>query len=303
MGTLLPLALLLLTLVTACDRDVAPASGPRYGAQPDGVSTRIYLLAVHPLHNPVKMFAVYQPLVDGLNLKLNGSARFALEASVDYQDFERKYRQRGPEFLLPNPWQTLDAQKRGYQVIAMAGEADDFKGLIIVRRDSGVAQPADLRGKVVSYPSYTALAACIMPQYYLHQHGIDVTRDITNRYVGSQESSIMNVYLRESAAGATWPPPWRLFQREHPREAAELRVAWETESLLNNSVMVRDDVPAEVRQQVQEYLLGLEATAEGKRILAGAETARFGPADDGTYEVVRRYVARFEREVRPVEKP
>ena len=69
-------------------------------------------------------------------------------------------------------------------------------------------------------------------------------RDIENRYVGSQESSIMNAYLGQTAAGATWPPPWRAFQKEHPREAAELKVIWETESLVNNSVMVRDDVPA-----------------------------------------------------------
>ena len=46
-----------------------------------------------------------------------------------------------------------------------------------------------------------------MPQYYLHQQGIDVNRDIQNAYVGSQESSIMNAYLGQSAAGVTWPPP------------------------------------------------------------------------------------------------
>ncbi len=77
-------------------------------------------------------------------------------------------------FSTPNPWQTLEAIKVGYHVITMAGD------------------PADLKGKVPSYPSHTALAACIMPQYYLHQHGINLVRDIMNHYVGSQELSIMN---------------------------------------------------------------------------------------------------------------
>ena len=153
--------------------------------------------------------------------------------------------------LLPNPWQTLEAMKVGYHVIAMAGDAEDFKGIFIVRKDSGIKTPADLRGKVVSYPSPTALAACIMPQYFLHRNGIDVNRDIENAYVGSQESSIMNAYLGKSAAGATWPPPWRLFQQDHPAEAAQLKVIWETPSLLNNSVMVRDDVPAAVGRRVR----------------------------------------------------
>lgn len=71
---------------------------------------------------------------------------------------------------MPNPWQTIQAQKVGYKVLAMWGKAQDFKGIFIVREKSTVKVPADLRGKAVSYPSPTALAAAIMPQYFLHQH-------------------------------------------------------------------------------------------------------------------------------------
>jgi phosphonate transport system substrate-binding protein len=229
-------------------------------------------------------------------------ARFDLEAARDYANFEEKFRQRKSEFLLPNPWQTLEAMKVGYHVIAMAGEAQDFKGLFVVRRDSEVKRPGDLKGKSVAYPSPTALAACIMPQYFLHGYGINIRTEIENRYVGSQESAIMNAYLGKTAAGVTWPPPWRAFQKEHPREAAELKVIWETESLINNSVMVRDDVAPELAQQVRALLLGLAGSAQGKAILAGMETASFLPASDADYDVVRQYVARFEREVRPVEE-
>lgn len=163
--------------------------------------------------------------------------------------------------------------------------------------------PADLKGKAVSYPSPTALAACIMPQYFLHTHGVDVNEDIDNQYVGSQESSIMNAYLGLTAAGATWPTPWRAFQREHPAEAAQLMVIWETEPLINNSVMVRDDVPQEIAARVEELLLGLDETAQGVAILKTMETARFLPAKDSDYGVVRDYLARFEAEVRRVGGP
>ena len=112
----------------------------------------------------------------------------------------------------------------------------------------------------------------------------------------------MNAYLKLTAAGATWPTPWRAFQKEHPQEASELKVMWETESLINNSVMVRNDVPVEVRDQVRALLLGLDGSVEGKAILVGMETARFLAATDEDYDVVRRYVSRFEREVRPVEQ-
>jgi len=61
-----------------------------------------------------------------------------LEASRDYQAYEVKFRNRKPELILPNPWQTLEAIKVGYQVIAMAGDAEDFNGIFIVRKDSGI---------------------------------------------------------------------------------------------------------------------------------------------------------------------
>lgn len=297
-GRMIVIAMVLLVGVLACSRE-PERKGPQLGAKSPAVALPVYSLAVHPLHNPAKLMAAYQPLVDYLNDRLSG-ARLVLEASRDYANFEEKYRGRMPEFILPNPWQTLQAMKVGYRVIAMAGEPADFKGIFIVRRDSTLQRPADLKGKAVSYPSPTALAACIMPQYFLHRQGINVSREIDNRYVGSQESAIMNAFLGQTAAGATWPPPWRAFQKEHPHEAAALKVIWETESLVNNSVMARADVPAEVVAQVRALLLGLNATAAGKAILAGMETARFLPATAREYDVVQQYVDRFEREVRPV---
>jgi phosphonate transport system substrate-binding protein len=291
--------LLALAATVGCRREPENA-GPRYGEVAISGNTAVYSFGVHPLHNPKKLFEAYQPLMEYLNAELP-SVNFMLDASRDYNAYEAKFRNRKPDFLLPNPWQTLEAMKVGYHVIAMAGDREDFKGIFIVRKDSGINQPIDLKGRAVSYPSPTALAACIMPQYFLHQNGIDVNRDIENRYVGSQESSIMNAYLEKTAAGATWPQPWRAFQREHPEEAADLKVAWQTDPLINNSIMVRDDVPDTLQLQVRMLLTGLGATQETRNILAGMEIARFTAATDSDYAFVKEYISHFESEVRKVE--
>lgn len=292
--------MLLLFVTPSCTRQ-ADDTGPRYGASETHQDLKVYKFAVHPLHNPAKLVEVYQPLLDSLNSRLSG-ARLELEASRDYASFEEKYKAGKPEFLLPNPWQTLQAMTVKYHVIAMAGESADFRGLFIVRRDSDITRPLELKGRSVSYPSPTALAACIMPQYFLHLQGLDVNRDIVNRYVGSQESSIMSVYLKQSSVGATWPPPWRAFQKNHPREAAELKIVWETDSLINNSVMVRNDVPEQLSVQVRSLLVGLAGSDDGRALLKHIETTRFIVAGNPDYDVVRNYITRFEREVRPVEQ-
>lgn len=293
--------MLAVLLLAACEQRAAQKPLP-YSTAPAASEVSLYRLAVHPLYNPAKLSAAYQPLVEHLNRQME-NVHFELEASLDYASFEKKYRARGPALLLPNPWQTLQAMQAGYHVIAMAGDAQDFKGIFIARRDSGIKTPADLKGKVVCYPAPTALAAAIMPQYFLHTHGIDVNKDIQNVYVGSQESSIMNVYLGRAAAGATWPPPWRLFQKENPREAAQLMLLWETPSLINNSVMARDDVPQAVRESVTRALLALTQTPAGRAVLLGMETGRFHAANDASYALVAPYIERFEKQVRKVDTP
>lgn len=291
--------LALLIAVAACGGRAVET--PEYRTTPGSTGKPVYSFAVHPLYNPAKLSDAYQPLIDYLNRELP-DAQLSLEASKDYAAFEEKYSRAAPAFILPNPWQTIQATKAGYHVIATAGDADDFRGIFVVRKNSPIRRPTDLMGKAVSYPAPSALAACIMPQYFLYRHGVDVNRDIENKYVGSQESSIMNAYLGLTAAGATWPPPWRAFQSDHPREAAELKVLWETEPLINNSVMARGDVPAGLQARIRTLLAGLTTTAEGRAILAGMETARFTAADDRDYDVVRRYVARFEADVRRVQR-
>lgn len=285
----------------ACGRD--PVERPLvYTAAPARAARPIYPFAVHPLHNPQKLAEAYQPLIDLLNRRLP-NARMELVASRDYPAYNQRIRERGPVMLLANPWQALEAIKVGYGVIAMAGDAEDFKGIFVTRKDSPIRNVLDLKGQVVSYPAATALAACIMPQDFLHRHGLDVNRDITNVYVGSQESSILQAYLGKAAVAATWPPPWRMFQKDHPREASELRVLWETPHLLNNAVLLRDDVPEELRDTVRQTLLELPNSAEGQAILRGMSTARFYPANDASYAPVRSYIADFERDIRKVEGP
>jgi phosphonate transport system substrate-binding protein len=126
-------------------------------------------------------------------------------------------------------------------------------------------------------------------------------RDLHNEYVGSQESSIMSVYRGDADAGATWPPPWRSFQQTYPTEAATMQVIWETPHLVNNSVMVRDDVPPSIRDKVRSVLFELSTAPAGASILAASHTARFHPATNASYQPVAEFIKRFEKSVRPVE--
>jgi ABC-type phosphate/phosphonate transport system substrate-binding protein len=140
----------------------------------------------------------------------------------------------------------------------------------------------------------------MMPQWYLHTHGLDINQDIKNCYVGSQESSIMNVYLGQTAAGSTWPPPWHAFAKERPEVADALVVKWETKPLPNNGLIVLKDVDSKLVDTISELLFNIHTHEEGRKILKPMELSRFESAGDSTYKPVREFLDRFEKMVRPI---
>jgi phosphonate transport system substrate-binding protein len=202
---------------------------------------------------------------------------------------------------MPNPYQTVRSLKYGYRVFGKMGNDEMFRGIILVRKDGGIRKVSDLKGKKVSYPAPTALAATMMPQYYLHTHGLDVNRDVENMYVGSQESSIMNVLRGHVAAGATWPVPWKTFQKDNPEMAAQLEVKWQTGTLPNNGWVAREDVPSALAEDVGKALVALDKTQEGRGMLEKLGITRFERATNETYKPVQRYLKTFSETVRPVD--
>ena len=289
--------LFILASMTGCLQQDASSHEPEV-VETHNLKTE-YRFAVHPLHNPTRLFEVFNPLLEYLNNNIKDS-HFILEASRDYATFDNKLKQKTVSFALPNPYQTLIALEHDYRVIAKMGDDINFKGIILVRKDSHIRKPKDLKGKSVSFPAPTALAATMLPQYYLHTHGLNINKDITNKYVGSQESSIMNVFLGTTAAGATWPPPWQALSNERPELKEQLKVIWETQSLPNNSIVVRNDVPDTLAIQVQTLLANLHNTTEGKLILEKMYLSKYEIADNETYNSVKKFVTKFDKTVRPL---
>ena len=225
-------ALIALLLVAACGKSPDTTYEPSFSplSQAD---IKEYVVGIHPLHNPQRLIEMYGPILEYIEATIPG-VHFRLEASRDYAEFDKKLYSGHFDFAMPNPYQTILSLKHGYRVFGKMADDGNFRGIILVRKDSHIRAVSDLKGKKVAYPAPTALAATMMTQYYLHTHGIDVNRDIENLYVGSQESSIMNVFRGHVAAGATWPLPWLAFNAEHPDQANQLEVKWQTGTLPNN---------------------------------------------------------------------
>jgi len=277
---------------------VSEKYSPTYSITPP-IANNEYIFGIHPLYNPKKLQEVYGPLIEYFNKNIP-NITFRLEASRNYATYNEKLYAGKFHFALPNPYQTINSIDCGYTVFGKNGDDENFCGIIIIRKDENIKTIDDLKGKAISFPAPTALAATMMPQYFLYENGLDVMNDIDIRYVGSQESSIMSVYSGNTVAAATWPQPWMQFVKNEPELASELEVKWTTKPLINNGLVVRNDISPELIIQIENILFNLHTHEEGRIILERMNLSKFEKANNQTYNIIKTFLERFNKNIRPI---
>ncbi|HWR02820.1 MAG TPA: PhnD/SsuA/transferrin family substrate-binding protein [Humidesulfovibrio sp.] len=286
--------------LSACADAERPLYKPQYTANRPSGSTQ-FIFAPHPLMTPQKLAEVYGALVDQLNQRLaRDRITLKLEASSSYAAFNEKLRGRKVHFALPNPYQTVLAQDYGYKIFGKADRDEDFRGIILARRDFPLVSPLGLKGATVAFPAPTALAATMMPELFLKENGLDPRSDIIQLFTGTHDSALISACLGSAAAVCTWPRAWDMFQKEHPQEARLLAVRWRTASLPDNGLIALNSVPEHVRSKVAQAFFQLHESPEGRRIALLSGTPRYIPADNATYAPVHAFIARYNASVRPL---
>jgi len=77
-----------------------------------------------------------------------------------------------------------------------------FHSVVLVKRDSGAASIADLKGKSFSFGSELSTSGHLMPRYYFQQLGIDPEQDFTTvNYSGAHDKTALLVQAGKAFAG------------------------------------------------------------------------------------------------------
>ncbi|MFH1493589.1 MAG: phosphate/phosphite/phosphonate ABC transporter substrate-binding protein [Pseudomonadota bacterium] len=273
------------------------AASAEGGYRPRGTTATetTYVFAPHPYLNPQELHSAYEPIMRYLERKIPG-ARFSVETSRDYAAYEEKIVARRFHFGLPNPYQTVFSQNYGYRVIAKMTPDENFRGMMVARKDSKLRDPQDLSGKPLCFSSATAVAATMLPLLHLHELGLKV-KDNPIKFVGSPISAIMNTYTGDALACGTTVRFWRNWSRENPDKAKELETLWQTGSLPHNGVITRDDVPPELAQQVASALAGMDKDKELDQSQFKVGQAHFELADNTTYQPMAVFLKRYDEAI------
>jgi phosphonate transport system substrate-binding protein len=187
---------------------------------------------------------------------------------------------------------------RGAKAIAQRDIDADFHSLFIAHKTAGLAPFEDvsgvraLAGHTFTFGSETSTSGRLMPQYYLHQGGLDEA-DFKGRpgFSGSHDATIEAVASGSFEAGAVNEQVWKSTQDAGKVDLGDVVVLWRTPGYADYHWLVRPDLDdtfgAGTTRKITDRLLGLDiADPADKAVLELFGATSFVTTDNARYDVI-----------------
>jgi phosphonate transport system substrate-binding protein len=196
------------------------------------------------------------------------------------------------------------------RVVRRHGELS-YRGQIITHVASGIEHLRQLSGKRMAYVDPASTSGYILPKALLEREGIRPAEEV---FAMRHDNVVTMVYQRQVDAGATYySPPDPVtgeirdararVRHQFPDVVEKVRILALTDSIPNDPVVVRRDLPEEVVDRIVRGLMAFQATPEGRRALFEIYSVEgFAPVSDRDYDglrqLLRQYVGDVERLLR-----
>lgn len=256
--------------------------------------------------NPVKLFFV--PSVDAKSLEDN-SKKFKtyLEANTPYK-FEVAVPQsyialveaigsKRADVAAINSFGYILAHEK-YQAEAkltvLRHGSATYQSQFIAKADSGINSIADLKGKKIAFVDPASASGYLLPLKTLKDKGVEPKETV---FAGKHDNVVSMIYQGQVDAGATfYSPPnegkmedaRRLVLTQYPDVEKKVKIIELSESIPNDPIIFRKEMPEEMKAKIVDALLAFIATPEGKDAFKAMYSIdEMKKSTDADYEPVR----------------
>ena len=247
------------------------------------------ILGVFPRYKATENITMYTPLADHLSQHLG--RKVTLVTSKDFDAFWQGVTEQRYDIVHYNQYHyTHSAQS--YQVIAHNQEfgKDAVSGALFVRKDSGITEVLQLRGKTIIFGGgKDAMLSYIGPMYLLMQAGLK-KGDFEAKFAVNPPNAMVALYRKQADAAGGGGILIDLAPVRKAVNADDIVVLARTEPLLFLPWAVKRSMPAKLRESIRATLTQLEHSESGRAVLKAANTTGMRKADDKDYDAHRRMI-------------
>lgn len=248
------------------------------------------VLGIFPRYNATDTATMYMPLADYLSQRL-GNVKVTVATTKDFDTFWKGVEEQKYDIVHFNQYQFIRSAQH-YRVIAHSQEfgRSAVAGAIFVRRDSGITELSQLKGRTVIFGGgKDAMLSYIAPRFLLMTAGLK-DEDFKSEFAVNPPNALLALYHRQADAAGGGDILVDLPVVKNAIDAGELKVLATTDPLLFLPWAVKRTMPAKLRTSIQSILTELGQNASGKEILKAAKTSGINKAEDKDYAVHRTMV-------------
>lgn len=248
------------------------------------------IMGVFPRRNAAETAKLFTPMAAYLGERLGREVK--LVTSRNFDSFWRAVTEQRYDIVHYNQYHYIRSAKN-YKVIAHTQEfgKDAVAGVLFVRKDSGITEVSQLRGRTVIFGGgKDAMLSYIAPRYLLMQAGLK-EGDFRTEIAVNPQNALVALYHRQADAAGGGDVVLDQPVIKSAINAEEIRLLAETEPLLFLPWAVKRTIPAKLADSIQSTLLDLKNSDAGRQVLKSAIMTGMGNAGDRDYDPHRKMTA------------
>lgn len=247
------------------------------------------VLGVFPRRNAAETTKLFTPMAEHLGAQIGRPVK--LVTAKDFESFWQGVTEQRYDIVHYNQYHYIRSSQH-YQVIAHIEELgkSTISGVIYVRKDSGIKDVAQLKGRTVLFGGgEDAMISYITNRYLMLQAGLKKD-DFKSVFAVNPPNSIIALHRRQADAAGAGDGVLDLPVIKKAINTDELTALAVSSPLLQLPVAVKRTMAAKVRQTVQSTLADLGASESGRQVLKSAALTGIGKAEDKDYDPHRKIV-------------
>jgi phosphate/phosphite/phosphonate ABC transporter binding protein len=245
-----------------------------------------------PVLSESDMRVEFEPLMTYLSDCIG--QKVVLYVAKDYGDLRTQMESGAVDIGTFSPFAYVDAARGGkIRLIAQCviNGTDTYRGVIVVRRDSGLKSLADLRGKRFAFVDPKSASGFVYPRALLIEKGITPESSFKETiFAGGHDKVIADVLEGRADAGAVYGDALAVAKSKGVPTENLVTLAM-TDPIPHDAVAVRVGLDAALAKKIRAALVDLDKSAAGRRVIANSkpkELTGYMLAEDSLYDMVRR---------------
>jgi phosphonate transport system substrate-binding protein len=164
------------------------------------------------------------------------------------------------------------------------------RGLIFVRRDSGIRNVDDMRNKSIVFVDPATTEGYLFPLAYFHKHGVTDINTFFGRFhfSGSHASTFFAVLDGRADIGSAKNTVFNKLVQSDLSISQELHILARSPDVPEVTLCVRKEIGDDLREQLSAALLNMDRTPEGRKILARLEALRFIQSNKSDFDIIEQ---------------